>query len=86
MDHYISPFNVGMAVVVNGTVTYAVQYTYDNVENPAISPYWFTHPTLAGDANNVGNFAFPVVAIRLNVSAGNDTATLTLVQAGLARG
>lgn len=76
LDHYISPFNVGFGVVVSGAVTYSVQHTFDGVN-------WFTHPTvIAQTTNQDGNYAFPVTQIRLNVSAGTGTATLTAIQAG----
>ena len=27
LDHFLTPFNVSLAVVVTGTITYTVQYT-----------------------------------------------------------
>lgn len=84
MDHYISPFNVGFGVVVTGTVTYTVQHTFSDVFNSAVTPVWFNHPVIAAQTTNQdGNYAFPVTAIRLNVTAGAGTATITLVQAGM---
>lgn len=84
MDHYISPFNVGFGVVVSGGVTYTVQHTFDNVFDSAVTPTWFNHPVIAAQTTNQdGNYAFPVTAIRLNVTAGAGTATITIVQAGL---
>jgi len=83
---YISPFNVGFGVVVSGTVTYTVQHTFDNVQTVA-SPTWFSHPTIAGKTDNQdGNYAFPVAAIKLLVTAstGAYTATMTMIQAGIA--
>ena len=84
MDHYISPFNVGMGVVITGAATYTVQHTFDNVLDPSVTPTWFTHPTLSGlIANADGNYAFPVRAIRLNQTAGAGSAALTVIQAGM---
>jgi hypothetical protein len=87
MDTYCNPFNVGMGIVVSGTVTCTVQHTFDDVFSPGFDPStatWFNHPTLASlTANADGNYAFPVTAIRLNVTAGTGTATLTIVQAGI---
>lgn len=89
MDTYCNPFNVGMGVVVSGTVTYSVQHTFDDVFAAAFdasTATWYDHPSLDDLAANAdGNYAFPVTAIRLNVTAGTGTATLTLVQAGLGR-
>lgn len=84
MDTYISPFNVGFGVVATGTVTYTIQHTFDNVQTVA-SPVWFSHPTIAAKTDNQdGNYAFPVVAIKVLVTAGTGTATATVIQAGVA--
>lgn len=78
LDNYIAPFSVGFGVVVSGTVTYTVQHTFDGTN-------WYNHPTVAAQTTNQdGNYAFPVTGIRLNVSAGGGTATLTAIQAGVA--
>ena len=83
MDLYISPFNVGFGVVVTGTVTYTIQHTFDNVQTVA-SPTWFSHPTITGKSDNQdGNYAFPVAAIKVLVTAGAGTATATVIQAGI---
>ena len=84
MDLYISPFNVGFGVVATGTVTYTVQHTFDNPQTVA-SPVWFPHPTIAAKSDNQdGNYAFPVAAIKVLVTAGEGTATMTMIQAGVA--
>lgn len=83
-DFYANPFNVGMAVVVSGTVNYTVQHTFDDVLNAAVTPTWYSHPALVAlTANADGNYALPVRAIRLLMNSGNGTATLTLIQAGM---
>ena len=88
LDLYISPFNIGFGVVVSGTVTYTVQHTFDNVfaSNYSISTgNWFNHPVVAGQtANADGNYAFPITAMRLTVTAGTGTATISAAQAGVA--
>ncbi|NDB57717.1 hypothetical protein EB001_04665 [bacterium] len=78
-----SPCNIGFGVVVDGTVDYTVQHTFDD---PATGfTTWFSHPTIAGQSTNKdGNYAFPVTGIRLTVNSGGGTATLNLVQAGIA--
>ena len=84
MDTYGAPFNVGMGVVVSGTVNYTVQHTFDNVLDSTITPTWFNHPVMASlTANQDGNYAFPVAAIRLTVNSGTGTATLNIIQAGM---
>ena len=82
-DTYICPFNVGFGVVATGTVTYTVQHTFDNPQTTA-TPVWFSHPTIATKTDNQdGNYAFPVAAIKVIVTAGTGTATMTMIQAGL---
>lgn len=84
MDIYISAFQVSLALTVSGTVTAKVQHTFDDVFNSAVTPTWFDHPSMTGlTANTDGNYAFPVRAIRLNVTAGTGTGTLTIVQSGI---
>lgn len=83
-DTYISPFNVGFGVIATGTVTYTVQHTFDNVLDSTITPVWFSHPTIATKTDNQdGNYAFPVAAIKVLVTAGDGTAKMTMIQAGL---
>ena len=85
VDTYISPSNMGLAVIVTGTITYKVQYTFDNVFASGYSPAtgnWFDHPTLVGSASGNSNIAYPVTAIRLITTAGSGSAALTIIQAG----
>jgi hypothetical protein len=87
-DYMLNPFNIGVAVKVTGTVTYTVEHTFDEVFAPTFSPAsatWFAHTTLASlSANAVSNYAFAVRGIRVTVTAGSGTASLTLVQSGVA--
>ena len=79
-DHYISPFNIGFGVVVSGTVNYTVQHTFDGTN-------WFNHASIVNQTTNQdGNYAFPVIQIRLTVNSGSGTATITAIQAGLVGG
>ena len=87
MDPHISPFNIGFGVDKTGTgdITYTVQHTFNNViaGSAAIA---FDHPYVSGaTTNRDGNYAFPVAAVRLNVTAvsGAATATMTFYQAGI---
>lgn len=90
LDQYISPFNasIGVTLSAGATLTYKVQYTFDDVFASAFSPAtatWFDHATLtAKTASSDGNFAYPVTACRLNVAPyTSGTATINVVQAGL---
>jgi hypothetical protein len=87
LDQYISPFNVSLAIVPAGTATYSVQYTFDNPFATTFNPttaVWFDHPDLTSQTGNKnGNFAFPVQAIRLNVSTTDADVTFYSTQAGI---
>jgi hypothetical protein len=84
IDTYQNPFNAGIGVIVSGTVNYTIQHTFDDVQNSAVTPTWFSHPSLAAQtASADGNYAFPVVAIKLLVNSGDGTATATIIQAGM---
>lgn len=87
MDNTQAAFAVGFGVVFTGTATAKVQFTFDDPDdsqNPVAvgSETWFDHPIVAGvTTNTAGNFAFPVKAIRLNVTAfTNGTVTLRVLQ------
>lgn len=84
LDTYRNPFNVGLGIVVSGTVNYTIQHTFDDVTNPAVTPIWFNHPNLTSQTTNQdGNYAFPVRAIKILVNSGAGTATATIIQAGM---
>lgn len=70
---------VGLVVSITGTLTATVQVTGDN----RTAARWVDHPDLTGlTANALGNVAFPVTGVRLNVTSyTNGTATLDVVQA-----
>jgi hypothetical protein len=86
LDLYISPSNVALGVVVSGTVSYTVQYTFDDVFAPGYNPAsgnWTDHPSLtAQTATKDSNIAYPVRGIRLKQNSGSGTTTLTIIQAG----
>ena len=86
LDWAVVPFNVSWAVEIQaGTATFGVQYTLDNL-NAAIDTFatnttvtWFNdaNGALPQTSNTVGNYAFPVRALRLNVVTAT---TNTVVQ------
>ncbi len=90
MNLHATPFNIGLGIAVSGgaSLTYKVQHTFDDVFAAgfvAASATWFDHSTITGKtASFDGNYAYPVVAIRLNVTVwASGTATLTVLQAGI---
>lgn len=81
----ITPTNLGLAAIVTGTITYKVQYTFDDVYSTSFSPStanWFDHPTLTGSASANSNIAYPVTGVRVTTSAGTGSVSLTIVQGG----
>lgn len=87
---HLTPFNIGFSVQLSpaASLTYTVEHTFDDVFaldfNPATAT-WFPNDVVAdATANADGNYAFPVTAVRLNVTDFNSgTATITVIQAGL---
>jgi len=91
LDQYISPFNIGLGVSLSAgaSLTYTVQHTFDDVWAAGFDPAtanWFNHATMTSKTTSFdGNYAYPVTAIRLNVTSyTSGEATLTAVQAGMA--
>lgn len=89
LDTYIAPFNVGIGVTISSgaSLTYSVQYTYDDVTSSGFDPAtatWFTVAALsAKTAGADGAITSPVTAVRLSVSVhSSGTATMTVIQAG----
>lgn len=85
-DHYVSPFNVALSVLVSGTVNYTVRYTFDDVFARGYDPAtgnWVSHPSLTTQTTSLdSNIAYPVRGIQLVVNSGSGTARLTAIQAG----
>jgi hypothetical protein len=89
MDYFRNPFNVGLGVTITGTATYTVQHTFENPNNPenTTPTRIFDHETLDdATVNDDGNYAFPVAAIRLDVTASTGSVTLDIIQAGIRGG
>lgn len=88
LDHKINPFNCSLSLAFGGTATAKVQYTLSDTKDATdaigTGMTWFDHATLnGGSVNAVGNFAFPVSAVRLVVSAWTSgNVILTVLQAG----
>jgi hypothetical protein len=91
---YVSLQNTGYGVdgEYTVTVTSATQYTVTTVASPTFTGYAqaivarvFTHATLTGQsARATGNYAFPVTASRLQITAfTSGTAFLEVLQGGM---
>lgn len=77
-------FKIGLGVVVDGTLTYSVQYTFDDIQDSSVTPSWFDLSSLSGiTITDSSSIEFPVTAIRINVTAfTSGNVTLTILQAG----
>lgn len=81
LDYKQAPFNVGFGVVVNGTITYDIEHTFDDVFDPTVTPTAFKHSTLTAQTTSKdGNYSAPIRAIRVNNTAGTGSTTVTLLQ------
>ena len=89
LDSYRDPFNVGLGIALSAgaSLTYKVQHTLDDVTLETFNPTtatWYDHATLtAKTTSSDGNYAYPVTAIRLNITAyTSGSAVMTVIQAG----
>lgn len=90
IDQYLTPTNVETAVEVSGTVNYTVQYTNDNLFDPAIAANPATQTWVAAAAGLTGQTAYadnylqaPATAVRLLTNSGTGTAKFIVRQAGI---
>lgn len=86
LDYIQTPFGVSLSTVVNGSATYTIQHTFDDVLAPGFNPAtanWYPHDNavfVAATANANDNFAFPVRGVRINQTVGAGSVTLTATQ------
>lgn len=74
LDHQTVPFGVGVGVVVSGTVTYNIEHSYNGTN-------WFAPAADSGkNANYDKGFTHPILAVRVNVTAGTGSVTATVLQ------
>jgi|SRR5215472_3427503 len=81
LDRTKAPFSVAVAVYLTATATYGIQFTLDDLNgtNPV---RWFNDANLppGSAASGVTNYAFPVSAIRLNITANSGTVEFKVIQ------
>lgn len=76
---------ISLQLDVTGTATCTVQQTLDNLWDAAVTPTWFDHPDtnlVAATTDVQGNYAYVPFAIRLQQTAGDGSAKLTVIQSG----
>lgn len=79
-------FNVGMAVVVTGTINYTVNHTFDDIYNPNITPVAFPHDSsvfVNATASAASNYVNPCRASEIVINSGTGSLTFTIIQDGL---
>lgn len=86
--HIVANISISVVLAPTSTLTYSVEHTFDDVFAEGFDPdtaTWFPNDVLTGQtASADGNYAFPVTAIRLNVSAfTSGSAAITVIQGGL---
>ena len=80
LDWRVVPFSVSYAVVYNGsTGSMTLDHTYDNVNDPTITPTWFSSAAIT--SNGEGTLTTPVQFVRANITAlTGGTLTLKILQ------
>lgn len=85
-----NPFQIGIGVnIATGAATYSVEHCFDYAVvmsptwNGTSNVTWFPNSGINGTsvATTNGNYAFPVAAIRLNVTNGTGQVVMNLLQA-----
>lgn len=83
LDDNQAAFNVSLAVTVTGSLTYTVEFTLDNIQDPSITPTAFPVPTLTGYTASASSTLWASVkAVRLNVTAFSSGSAILGVRQG----
>ncbi len=88
VDTFNVPCNIGIGVVVSGTVVYDVQHTFTdprttNLNIPANATWLNNDVLVSATGTDDTNYAFPPSAIRLSLrAASSGQATINIIQAG----
>ena len=69
LDDNQAAFSATVAVEVSGTLTYSVEFTLDNVQDPSVTPVAFPIGLVGETVSNSTYLRSPVKAVRLNVTA-----------------
>ncbi len=81
VDYMQCPPRISAAGTITGTVTYNIEHTYDNVNDPSVTPIWFDPAANSGKTANYDvGYEFPIMGLRLNVTAGTGTVVMTVLQ------
>jgi hypothetical protein len=70
LDDNQAAFNVSVAVTVTGTLTYTVQFTLDNIQDPSVTPVAFEVSGLTSKTADAStSLRSSVKAVRLNITS-----------------
>ena len=88
VDYFKNPVNIGIQAVLTGTATYTVEYTLDDVLDPAFvasSATWngATADLTGANASKNGLLTIPCRGIRLTIASGSGSVVATICQAGI---
>jgi hypothetical protein len=90
LDVFRNPFNVaiGVALTSGATLTYTVEYTFDDPYSSTFDPLtatWYELTDLASKTTSLdSSILTPVTAVRFTITSYTDgSATATVIQAGL---
>lgn len=86
VDNYVPEFKVMIEVVANGTITYGVEETYDDIYDLTVTPLWSNSETAAMNPGAVatarGVQSNPCRAYRFSTTAGAGSINVKLIQQG----
>lgn len=85
VDIDVSPMEFGIGCVISGTVTYSVEYTYDDPNEPFTGTFptpWVLGAISSETAAADSAISQPIRAIRATVEAGTGTLYASILQAG----
>lgn len=86
-DFFQTPFNIGLQAVLTGTATYTVEYTLDDISDPAFNAATAAWTGVTGmsalTASGSVAFAIPCRGIRLTIASGTGGVVVTICQAGI---
>jgi len=80
VDHKQNPFLISFGCVISGSPTYTVEHTFDDILGGATATAFAHQYIAAATANEDGNYSYPCTGVRLNVTAGTGSVTMTLLQ------
>lgn len=88
VDNAENPVNVGIGVVISGTINFTVEYTYDNVNAPFTGTFPTVFPITALTSkavNTDGSLLTPAFAVRVTQNSFTNPGNLKMIviQSGL---